>query len=121
MDGRVILGTPIFDQGTDTYTTLRQVVAEELQIEPAHIEIEVWDTDAIPFDSGVAGSRATRINTIPGHWQEPVYAGGAGGRECSGGCHWGENSQLADYLGEGLPSASGERRDEFPKEAMRRS
>jgi CO/xanthine dehydrogenase Mo-binding subunit len=63
-DGRVILGTPIFDQGTDTYTTLRQVVAEELQIEPEHIEIEVWDTDAIPFDSGVAGSRATRINTM---------------------------------------------------------
>jgi CO/xanthine dehydrogenase Mo-binding subunit len=63
-DGRVILGTPIFDQGTDTYTTLCQVVAEELQIEPEHIELEVWDTDAIPFDSGVAGSRATRINTM---------------------------------------------------------
>jgi len=63
-DGRMVLGTPIFDQGTDTYTTLCQVVAEELHVNPEHIEIEVWDTDAIPFDSGVAGSRATRINTM---------------------------------------------------------
>ena len=31
---------------------------------PEDIDIEVWDTDAIPFDSGVAGSRATRINTM---------------------------------------------------------
>ena len=30
-DGSVLLKTPIFDQGTGTYTTLRQVVAEELQ------------------------------------------------------------------------------------------
>jgi CO/xanthine dehydrogenase Mo-binding subunit len=63
-NGRVILGTPIFDQGTGTYTTLCQVVAEELQVPLERIQVEVWDTDAIPFDSGVAGSRATRINTI---------------------------------------------------------
>jgi CO/xanthine dehydrogenase Mo-binding subunit len=63
-DGRVVVGTPIFDQGTDTYATLIRVVAEEFQLAPEGIEIEVWDTDAIPFDSGVAGSRATRINTM---------------------------------------------------------
>jgi len=63
-DGSVILGTPIFDQGTGTYTTLCQVVAEELQVPLERIEVEIWNTDAIPFDSGVAGSRATRINTI---------------------------------------------------------
>jgi CO/xanthine dehydrogenase Mo-binding subunit len=63
-DGRVILGTPIFDQGTGTYTTLCQVVAEELQVPLERIQIDIWNTDAIPFDSGVAGSRATRINTI---------------------------------------------------------
>jgi CO/xanthine dehydrogenase Mo-binding subunit len=63
-DGSVILGTPIFDQGTGTYTTLCQVVAEELQVPLERIQIEIWNTDAIPFDSGVAGSRATRINTI---------------------------------------------------------
>jgi CO/xanthine dehydrogenase Mo-binding subunit len=63
-DGSVTLGTPIFDQGTGTYTTLCQVVAEELQVPLERIRVEIWDTDAIPFDSGVAGSRATRINTI---------------------------------------------------------
>ena len=63
-DGSVILGTPIFDQGTGTYTTLCQVVAEELQVPLEHIQVEIWNTDAIPFDSGVACSRATRINTI---------------------------------------------------------
>jgi CO/xanthine dehydrogenase Mo-binding subunit len=63
-DGRVILGTPIFDQGTGTYTTLCQVVAEELQVPPERIQVDIWNTDAIPFDSGVAGSRATRINTM---------------------------------------------------------
>jgi CO/xanthine dehydrogenase Mo-binding subunit len=63
-DGRVILGTPIFDQGTGTYTTLCQVVAEELRVPLECIQVEIWNTDAIPFDSGVAGSRATRINTI---------------------------------------------------------
>jgi len=63
-DGSVTLGTPIFDQGSGTYTTLCQVVAEELQVPLQHIEVEIWNTDAIPFDSGVAGSRATRINTI---------------------------------------------------------
>ena len=63
-DGSVILGTPIFDQGTGTYNTLCQVVAEELQVPLEQIQIEIWNTDALPFDSGVAGSRATRINTI---------------------------------------------------------
>jgi carbon-monoxide dehydrogenase large subunit len=63
-DGSLILGTPIFDQGTGTYTTLCQVVAEELCVPLERIQVEIWNTDAIPFDSGVAGSRATRINTI---------------------------------------------------------
>jgi CO/xanthine dehydrogenase Mo-binding subunit len=63
-DGRVSIGTPIFDQGTDTYATLCEVVAEELQVPIDQIEIDIWNTDTIPFDSGVAGSRATRINTM---------------------------------------------------------
>jgi len=62
-DGRVILGTPVFDQGSGTYTTLRQVVAEELHIPSDQIEVEPWDTDSVPFDAGVAGSRQTRIAT----------------------------------------------------------
>ncbi|HLF80009.1 MAG TPA: xanthine dehydrogenase family protein molybdopterin-binding subunit [Dehalococcoidia bacterium] len=63
-DGRVVVGTPIFDQGTGTYTTLVQVVSEELRLNPEEVEIEIWETDELQFDSGVAGSRATRVNTI---------------------------------------------------------
>jgi CO/xanthine dehydrogenase Mo-binding subunit len=63
-DASVILGTPIFDQGTGTYTTLFQVVAEELQVPIERIQLDIWNSDALPFDSGVAGTRATRINTM---------------------------------------------------------
>ena len=62
-DGAIVLGTPIFDQGTGTYTTLTQVVAEELQVPTSRIELDIWDTDAIESDSGIGGSRATRVNT----------------------------------------------------------
>ena len=62
-DGSVLLKTPIFDQGTGTYTTLRQVVAEELQVAPDRVKIEVWNTDALAFDSGIGGSRGTRVNS----------------------------------------------------------
>jgi carbon-monoxide dehydrogenase large subunit len=63
-DGTVVIGTPIFDQGTGTYTTLIQITAEELGVPLDRISIDVWDTDALEFDSGVAGSRATRVNTV---------------------------------------------------------
>jgi carbon-monoxide dehydrogenase large subunit len=62
-DGTAVIGTPIFDQGTGTYTTLMQVTSEELGVPLERISIDVWDTDALKFDSGVAGSRATRVNT----------------------------------------------------------
>ena len=62
-DGGVVLGTPIFDQGSGTYTTLRQVVAEELEVAPERVEIEVWNTDSVGFDSGIGGMRASRVNT----------------------------------------------------------
>jgi CO/xanthine dehydrogenase Mo-binding subunit len=46
---------------------LQQVVSEELRISPDDIAIEVWDSDQVPFDSGIAGSRATRVNTATAH------------------------------------------------------
>jgi CO/xanthine dehydrogenase Mo-binding subunit len=55
-DGSVILGTPIFDQGTGTYTTLYQVVAEEPD-RPERIQLDIWNTDA-PFDSAWLGTHA---------------------------------------------------------------
>lgn len=65
-DGSVLLRTPVFDQGTGTYTTLRQVVAEEIGIDPQRIDVEVWSTDTseVDFDSGLGGSRGTRVNTL---------------------------------------------------------
>jgi len=62
-DGTVVAGTPIFDQGSGTYTLIVQVVAEELGLPLDRIRLEVWDTDAVRFDSGVAGSWAARVNT----------------------------------------------------------
>jgi len=63
-DGTVVIGTPIFDQGSGTYMTLMQVTSEELGVALDQISIEVWDTDKLDFDSGVAGSRASRVNTV---------------------------------------------------------
>ena len=45
------------------------------------IDIEVWNTDALTSDAGVAGSRATRVNTIVEkrcavcHSTHPTYRG----------------------------------------------
>jgi CO/xanthine dehydrogenase Mo-binding subunit len=60
-DGSVIVHTSIFEPGTGTYTILRQIVAEELQIPLESIQVQVWDTDSVPFDTGVGGSRVTRV------------------------------------------------------------
>jgi xanthine dehydrogenase molybdenum-binding subunit len=40
---------------------LRQIVSQELQMPADNINVEVWDTDAVQFDTGVGGSRVTRV------------------------------------------------------------
>ncbi len=62
-DGSVVLHTGVVEQGTGTYTTHRQIVAEELSIRPDEIQIKTLDTDSSPFDSGIGGSRGTRTAT----------------------------------------------------------
>ncbi len=62
-DGSVLLSTPVFEQGTGTYTLEMQVVGEELGISIDHIGLEIWRTGTVDFDSGVGGSRVTRIGT----------------------------------------------------------
>ncbi len=62
-DGTVVIGTPVFEQGTGTYTIMRQVVAEELGLDPEELGIEILDTAHSPFDSGIGGSRGTNIVT----------------------------------------------------------
>ena len=66
-DGSAVIGTPIFDQGTGVYTLMSQIVAEELQIRAEDIEVEIWPTGVVASDSGVAGSWATRVNTVAAH------------------------------------------------------
>ncbi len=62
-NGDVVIGTPVFEQGTGTYTIARQVVAEELGLDPEELRIELLDTAHSPFDSGIGGSRGTNIVT----------------------------------------------------------
>ena len=63
-DGSMVIETALFEQGTGTYTTLRQIAAEELSCEPDEIQIKIVDTDfGVPFDSGIGGSRGTRVAT----------------------------------------------------------
>jgi CO/xanthine dehydrogenase Mo-binding subunit len=63
-DGSVVVGTAIFDQGTGTYATQYQVIAEELQVDPSRIRFEYWPTGRVRHDAGVGGMRATRVNSI---------------------------------------------------------
>ncbi|PKB82756.1 MAG: hypothetical protein BZY88_03680, partial [SAR202 cluster bacterium Io17-Chloro-G9] len=66
-DGSVTVHTSIFEPGTGTNTLLRQIVSEELGIPAEDIQVEVWDTDAVPFDTGVGGSRVTRVAGLAAH------------------------------------------------------
>jgi len=66
-DGSVVVHTAIFEPGTGTYTLLRQIVGEELNLPVDAIEIQVWDTDGVPFDTGVGGSRVTRVAGLAAH------------------------------------------------------
>ncbi|HEY7554069.1 MAG TPA: xanthine dehydrogenase family protein molybdopterin-binding subunit [Candidatus Binatia bacterium] len=61
-DGSVVIHTSLFEQGTSTYTTMRQTAAEELSCDPQEIRIEILDTDSgVASDSGIGGSRGTRV------------------------------------------------------------
>jgi len=63
-DGSIMIHTSFFEQGTGTYTTLRQIAAEELACDPDEIQIKTLDTDSgVASDSGLGGSRGTRVAT----------------------------------------------------------
>jgi CO/xanthine dehydrogenase Mo-binding subunit len=65
--GRVTLGTPVYDQGVGVYTFEAQIIAEELQVDIGNIELQIWDSGRVPFDSGIAGSWATKLGTGATH------------------------------------------------------
>ena len=59
--GRVIVATGMVDQGAGTYTAMRQIVANELEIPVESVTFEILDTGKVGPDTGVGASRATRI------------------------------------------------------------
>jgi CO/xanthine dehydrogenase Mo-binding subunit len=60
--GSIVIHTSFFEQGTGTYTTLRQIAAEELGCDPDAIQIKTLDTDSgVSSDTGLGGSRGTRV------------------------------------------------------------
>jgi carbon-monoxide dehydrogenase large subunit len=66
-NGETVIETPVFEQGTGTYTTIAQIIAEELAVPMTEVRVEPGDTDGTPYDNGVAGSRTTRVATGTTH------------------------------------------------------
>jgi CO/xanthine dehydrogenase Mo-binding subunit len=60
-DGAITLASALLDQGVGTYTVLCEIVAEELKVPLTNIRTQMLDTKAGIKDTGVGGSRATRV------------------------------------------------------------
>jgi CO/xanthine dehydrogenase Mo-binding subunit len=58
--GSVTVSTAMLDQGAGAGTVLRQIVADELQVDWRNITLKTLDTAGAPVDTGVGASRATR-------------------------------------------------------------
>lgn len=59
--GTLTVSSAMLDQGVGTYTLLEQMAEQELQIAPENIVFEHFDTSAGIKDSGLGGSRGTRV------------------------------------------------------------
>jgi len=59
--GIVTISSAMLDQGSGTYTVLGEIVAEELKIPVSQIRAQSLDTAKGTKDTGVGGSRATRV------------------------------------------------------------
>lgn len=66
-DGTVVVHTSIFEQGSGTYTTIRQMVADLLEADIYSVSVAVWDPDDTGFDSGAGASRNTRMASAAVH------------------------------------------------------
>jgi CO/xanthine dehydrogenase Mo-binding subunit len=65
-DGRITVSLPTYGPGIDTYTTLAQVVAEELGVSLAQITAEPWSSVNGLTDAGLGGDRGARVITLAG-------------------------------------------------------
>ncbi|HEY7163548.1 MAG TPA: xanthine dehydrogenase family protein molybdopterin-binding subunit [Candidatus Binatia bacterium] len=59
--GGVTISSAMVDQGAGTYTVLSEIVAEELKVPLNQIRVQSLDTATGKKDTGVGGSRATRV------------------------------------------------------------
>ena len=59
--GLATISSAMLDQGAGTYTVLCEIVAEELKIPLSQIKVQSLDTQQGTKDTGVGGSRATRV------------------------------------------------------------
>src|SRR5437867_3496699 len=60
-NGVVTIGSAVLDQGGGTYTVLAEIVAEELKIPLSQIRVQSLNTSQGKKDTGVGGSRTTRV------------------------------------------------------------
>ena len=60
-DGSVTAFNSIFDSGMGNHTMLQQVIADELEITVDRIKVVPYNTDDVPFDTGVGGSRGSYV------------------------------------------------------------
>jgi CO/xanthine dehydrogenase Mo-binding subunit len=60
-DGIATISSAMLDQGGGTYTILAEIVAEELKLPLSQIKVQLLTTDQGTKDTGVGGSRATRV------------------------------------------------------------
>lgn len=58
--GRITIASAMLDQGAGAGTVLRQIIADELEVEEHTITLETLNTANAPADTGVGASRATR-------------------------------------------------------------
>lgn len=96
-DGTLAISTPVFEQGSGTYTLLKQVVLDTLDLQSTETKIHVVDTDGADWDSGVGANRVARIVSVSGYqaarearsnlfamaeahlgWEQPLIALGDG-------------------------------------------
>ncbi len=59
--GGATISSAMADQGAGTYTVLSEIVAEELKIPLSQVKVRQLDTAQGTKDTGVGGSRATRV------------------------------------------------------------
>jgi CO/xanthine dehydrogenase Mo-binding subunit len=59
--GRIQVESPVVDQGAGVLTVIVEVVGEELKVPADQIRLVQLDSDTVPSDGGVGGSRATRV------------------------------------------------------------